>query len=407
MSNSGVSVPIGHPSIGWVVACSQRGSSHYLSNDRCQDAHSVWSAGYSGSAGVVIAVADGHGDKQHDLSHVGAALAVRVANEVLAGVFGQLKLGTTPELSPGSFLRRVCEEYPRRVCQRWRDEVREHDQLMRQAQTTSRQGQDVELRRYGTTLLSALLTEEMMLFAQLGDGILLWVPDEGEIEQKFPPSDDLNTNETDSMCSEKADLLMRVGIARRLGSGILILATDGFVNAFAKGGIEQYARSLSERIQQYRPEEVAAALPDWLDDCSKRGSGDDVTVAVARVGTAPVLTLQATRATVERERAELEMRFKEDQKRLEESLLEDRARIAAMEQDLDRDRKDMLRRHQEKLAAIDQLKQQKLQELERRKERLGAHMQEKQKAIDEIESVQKSMVRTVANVLFGRGTKPN
>ena len=92
--------------------------------------------------------------------------------------------------------------------------------------------------------------------------------------------------ETDSLGSVDAPRLWRTAALERTGAGLLLLATDGLINAFADD--EQwhaFALSLRERIREFGWPSVASALPGWLDHYSETASGDDITLAVAVLGT--------------------------------------------------------------------------------------------------------------------------
>ena len=72
-----VEVPVfGEATLGWAVACSRVGASHRRAGKPCQDAYALGTGSGAGAPYIAVAVADGHGDDRHDLSHFGSALAV-------------------------------------------------------------------------------------------------------------------------------------------------------------------------------------------------------------------------------------------------------------------------------------------------------------------------------------------
>src|SRR5271163_4619974 len=88
-------MPAGRPAdpqdrpAGWVVlTASERGASHVISQTPNQDSVAVERAG---SAGVVAAVADGHGHSRHLRSARGSRLAVSIGCRVVQELADQLE----------------------------------------------------------------------------------------------------------------------------------------------------------------------------------------------------------------------------------------------------------------------------------------------------------------------------
>lgn len=375
MNQHDSTAPIGHPALGWALACSRRGAGHRRSGQRCQDACAVWSSSYAGSAGLVLTVADGHGDERHDRSHIGAALAARVAGEELAGVFAHLKLSDAPQTSwvpfcseeRSPFLRRVKKEYPTRVVRRWKAALAEYEAEAGQHEESAAPATAGETIRYGTTLLSALLLEEVLFTAQLGDGVVLWLPDSGPVEDLHPKSPSFGSSETHSLCSPQAASLMSVAVRQRRDGGVLLLATDGFENSFpSAAALHDYAASLCERIRAYRPDEVALALPDWLDTCSGNGSADDITLGVVRITPAPLSLLVSRQEAAARALHDLKARHAQELEQLRASQQAELAQLTSEEAALKQSRQEMLKRHKQDSERLQELARDQRQEAERR-----------------------------------------
>jgi serine/threonine protein phosphatase PrpC len=220
---------------------------------------------------MVLAVADGHGDRRHDLSHRGAALAVEAGVEEVV-----------VSLSAASSGDPVAPDTPltARVTDRWARKV------LAEAAGTGEAQEDPHpvLSRYGTTLLLAVATRERILLAQLGDGDILMVRPDGRVETPLAKDPALLGSVTHSLSSRNVQECWHTAEIPAGGGGILILATDGLSDSFAGPGEEEFqtfARSLVDRIHEYGIERVAGSLPGWLDSFSRDGSGDDITVALA------------------------------------------------------------------------------------------------------------------------------
>ena len=140
-------------------------------------------------------------------------------------------------------------------------------------------------RRYGATLLAVLLTPELHLYIQLGDGDVLTVTADGEVVRPpFGIDSHLFANYTTSLCSKEAWRFVRIHFQPIVDSPpeFIMLATDGYANSFADDAdFEQVARDLYSAIKQDGLAAVAGRLPDWLEATSKGGSGDDISVVMA------------------------------------------------------------------------------------------------------------------------------
>jgi serine/threonine protein phosphatase PrpC len=268
--------PIHDPALGWAFGCSRRGASHCRAGTPCQDAYALCSWSASGQPCLALAVADGHGDPRHDLSEHGAALAVKAALDEL------FAFHTHFGAEGASALRANFKaDFARRLGQRWRNAVLE-DSRRRFGDSTPEDGKLFV--RYGTTLLAALVSADTLLLAQIGDGDLLLLKPDGRTETFFARDPNLVGTATHSLASGDAHKLCRTAALDRGAGGFLLLATDGLSNAFAGDSeFQRWSHSLLERFGEFGLENVAGVLPSWLDHYSREGSGDDITVVLARI----------------------------------------------------------------------------------------------------------------------------
>jgi hypothetical protein len=139
---------------------------------------------------------------------------------------------------------------------------------------------------YGTTLLAALLAEQYMLIVQIGDGDVLVVDDDGAVSRPLPADPRLFAGETTSLCSRNARRHIRTAL-RRFSDldlpppALVMVSTDGYANSFREdAGFVQVGSDLLDAIRAEGAGAVAEALPSWLEEASRLGSGDDVTVGV-------------------------------------------------------------------------------------------------------------------------------
>ncbi len=182
-----------------VVGASVRGSGHEQSGAECQDAHAV-----DVTLGMmVVAVADGAGSARY--AALGSAAA---ASAALDSVRAERALGLPQtESAWRDCLARVLDGARERLVQ----EAREHG---------------AELREFATTLLVAVVTPELLVAAQVGDGAIVEFDDTTPPTALTRPERGEHVNETTFLTSEgaveQAQYAFRAGAPRTLA-----LFTDG------------------------------------------------------------------------------------------------------------------------------------------------------------------------------------
>ncbi|MDH7593087.1 MAG: PP2C family serine/threonine-protein phosphatase [Methanomicrobiales archaeon] len=276
-------IPLREAGIGWAFVCSCRGASHRRTNRPCQDASALWAGSYLAEPSVVAALADGHGDRQHDLSHAGALIAVREAIHILTSPrysFERVGSATSAREIFGG-------EFAAQMTLRWREEVIEDARVrLGPDAIQTENGREMAIRRYGTTLLTASVQKDWIFTGRIGDGDIALIRPDGRIEHPVPEEGVLLGNITNSISSRNATTLWQSAILPRERGGLLLLATDGLSDSF--GGSESpefevFLKSLGERIGEYGIERVAGSLPSWLAQYSELGSGDDITIAIVAI----------------------------------------------------------------------------------------------------------------------------
>jgi len=274
-------LPLGDATLGWAFASSRVGSSHVRTGKPCQDAYALWSGAISGRPCLIASVADGHGDDRHDQSQYGAALAVRAAIEEMIGLqtnFGDV--GVSSKL-----INSFKTDFPRRLGRRWREAViaDARSRLLLVGSEENWENSDLFL-RYGTTLLATMVVGNILLVGQIGDGETMLLRHDGIVD--FPlrcENEDVGVV-TDSLCSAEAHLRWRTATLDSSQGGLVLLSSDGLVNAFSdENQLNTFVRILKDRIQEFGLLRVASSIPGWLDHYSGRGSGDDITLAVIMI----------------------------------------------------------------------------------------------------------------------------
>ncbi len=163
-----------------VINASVRGSAHQRSGLPNQDAVDYGSAPGSDAPLTVLAVSDGHGGGRHFRSQVGSTLAVHVSVKVVQeyltpAVVSMEDLSQLTQKIVDAWLAAVMSDLANNPFseaelgalevaegERSKDSVIEHPELT-----------------YGATLLVAAVTDDRMIYLQLGDGDILAVAADG------------------------------------------------------------------------------------------------------------------------------------------------------------------------------------------------------------------------------------
>jgi serine/threonine protein phosphatase PrpC len=238
----------------------------------------------SGGLPLVVAVSDGHGSPKCFRSHLGSRLAVGVAALVLRELLGRA--------ADGAGYEGVAAE----VARRWTEAVMLDLTLSpftaaELAALEERSGADARrlvesspALAYGATVLAAAVGERAHVYLQLGDGDILAVSESGDVARPLPDDARLFADETTSLASPSAvrDFRVRVAAVDEREPALLLLTTDGYVNSFRDdAGFLKVGADILEMIACSSLDAVAADVGGWLDEATRLGSGDDVTLAIA------------------------------------------------------------------------------------------------------------------------------
>jgi len=281
------------PEYKWsVIGQSVRGASHLRSGLPNQDAIK-FHADTDGEPPVLLAISDGHGSPKSFRSAVGAQRAVEVAVRVTKTFLDGMK-----DL-PLSAIKNAAERFlPADIVKTWMQEVDEHlrcnpfsaeelDRLEREAGVAAKQAAIANERHriaYGATLLLAAVSDSYLFYLQLGDGDILTVSDTPQqVESPLPQDASLIANETTSLCMDRAQKLFRFRFQSMQGipPALILASTDGYSNSFSTpGDFYKVGTDLLGMIQKNGLDYVEKSLAAWLDDASRSGSGDDVSLGI-------------------------------------------------------------------------------------------------------------------------------
>jgi len=263
----------------WVVwGTAVRGLVHAQRGLPCQDAI-LWVEADGESRRVILAIADGHGSERSPFSERGAQIAVAVATRTLAQFHREAVVSDPRNLVQ---VKRTAESHlPAVLVAEWRKGV-QNDFARVHPESQLREGYDL-WRQYGTTLLAVLATDRFILSLQIGDGDIVLAAEDEQTDRAVPRDSRLMGVETTSISSDRAIADFRIGFNVVIGlRPVLVMAsTDGYFNSFVEeAGFLQAAQDYLRRLREHGAAYLQSHLAVWLEETSRRGSGDDITVGL-------------------------------------------------------------------------------------------------------------------------------
>lgn len=250
--------------------CSVIGAAHRRQGAPCQDASlSSRLTAANGEPVELMLVADGHGASNYWLSHVGSALACRCGAETVAAA-----LQRTPLQAIEQWQQLLARELPQQILQAWLAAIAHDWQQRADARPFSPY-------TYGCTLGLVLMTPEWWGYSGLGDWDLVEVPP-GEPAALVSQESELLAGEaTASLCLPQAGSLFAARAGLRpltltTAAPRLLLCTDGVRKSCATDhDFLNLCTQVSELIG-------SDALQQVLEQITREGSGDDVSLAIGR-----------------------------------------------------------------------------------------------------------------------------
>ena len=288
--------------------CSRIGAAHRRQGRPCQDfslSHRCRDA--AGQPVLVLAVADGHGGARYRRSERGSRLACELAVTEVARALGAQAMAADTDLEP--WRRWLAHELPEAIHRLWLDAIAadwERDPeggnpggsdpgrpdpaspAAAAAAPEAGKGGFSPL-SYGTTLGLVVIGPRWWGHTGLGDWDLVRVEAEGGGASLLSeePAQAAGGEATCSLCQRQAARLFAPRSAlypRREGERFaLVLSSDGIRKSCATDADFLTLAAHLAALPNDAPERLASAL----DQISREGSGDDVSVAIAQLGAPP------------------------------------------------------------------------------------------------------------------------
>lgn len=170
--------------------------------------------------------------------------------------------------------------------------------------------EDISERRaekaYGCTLIAYVVTEKFSFGMQIGDGKCVVIDKDGTVSEPIPWDENCQMNVTTSICDSDASDEFRFFVTEETPSAVFC-GSDGIDDSYANVE-EMYAlyRSILKIFVEHGIEVGKSEIKEYLPVLTKRGSGDDVSIAlimdIQRVTElTPVFTVQTELFNLENE----------------------------------------------------------------------------------------------------------
>lgn len=271
----------------------------------CEDA----SGFYDDDQMHICVVADGHGSENYPRTDRGSQFAVDAAIEQIKAFVRKIYNPNTenPEISENESNELIdkllhtkinethlLQYLSRNILMKWREfvekDVEENPFQESEMANVSEKykkrymPRDISERRaekaYGCTLIAYVVTEKFSFGVQIGDGKCVVIDQNGSISEPIPWDENCQMNVTTSICDSDASDEFRFFVTEGKPAAVFC-GSDGIDDSYANVE-EMYAlyRSILKIFVEHGIEVGKSEIKEYLPVLTKRGSGDDVSIAL-------------------------------------------------------------------------------------------------------------------------------
>lgn len=259
----------------YIYSKTQIGYSHIKDNKVCQD----YSSSYSDKMCSIITCCDGHGGEAYIRSDRGSRLASRALfNSFLPLTKKNFKCLTNNDAINKIKLNILCE---------WNklvdDDLKNNHITKKELEPLSDKSKSKlsinNIRAYGTTFAGAMLSNNKVLVAAIGDTEVFSIY-KGKIASVFDEEDEPVANLTYSLCQDDAYDYIKIKLLDFKKVDGIILCTDGLTSPYQS--LENFNEALVKpMIRNIFKRGNMRFLDDLVDSIAlQKGVGDDVSLAV-------------------------------------------------------------------------------------------------------------------------------
>lgn len=238
---------------------------------------------------LIVCTADGHGSNNCPRSDIGAKIAVQVSvNELseLVNAYNHIKGTTNIEL----FIKSFAEKLPRKIIWQWRETLKDYHSKNPFESSDETIDTEVPYKIYGSTLMSALCSAEFLLLMQIGDGNIVIIDKNNNIEYPIKSDEEQLANYTYSISSNDAEQHYHFKFLHSVEDiKAIIISTDGFYNSFIDR--ESYQSTILKlidyvvtKLKNGEALIINKELTKMMESVTSTGSGDDISLCIILKG---------------------------------------------------------------------------------------------------------------------------
>lgn len=306
------------------IACTGLGYSHISANKICQD----YSLAVETDDFQAVIVSDGHGSSNFVRSDRGSKFACEASEEALKEFMTLFPHDSFHLTSSGSVRdeNQIVAQLCKNILLRWNQKI---DRDVKEDPFTEEEVKDVAEKyrfrylqgeaidhAYGATLIIALVTENFFLAIRNGDGECVRIDSEGTLDTPIPWNENCEFNVTTSLCDQEAINDFRYYYSETLPAAVFI-GSDGVDDSYSsQSDLFHLYRRLSLTGLDHGAEELRQYIEDFLPELTRRGSGDDVSIACLL----DPVALQGARASMESVLEERKKQYEEEEQKRQERI---------------------------------------------------------------------------------------
>lgn len=212
---------------------SVKGASHESRGIVCQDS-SAFKVSESGKYAMCV-VADGHGSKKHFRSNIGSQFAVEAMVETVEKFCADSN--AFDENFPQNH-KMIIKNIEKQMISVWNYKVKEHLKTNpvtdeEKSQFTNEEFESINPESYyGSTLISAVISENYCFGMQIGDGSLVAVFEDGDAVMPMVYDESAPANITSSVCNANAASMFNSFYVENKKPVAFYASTDGLYTSF-------------------------------------------------------------------------------------------------------------------------------------------------------------------------------
>ena len=272
----------------FAFSATEVGYNHIKISKVCEDASEF----YDDEKMHICVVADGHGSDNYPRTEYGSKYAVDAAIECVIDFVNTADPKDVLKDNDNNYC--MLNQLAKSILKGWYQSVEENfnkrpfseeelllvsEKYKRKYISDNEEERHIE-KAYGCTLILFAVTEEYSFGLQIGDGKCVYIDFNGEFSEPIPWDENCQLNVTTSICDSDAIDEFRYFVTEKKPTAVFI-GSDGIDDSYASKE-ELYAlyRSILKIFIENGVEVGKSEIKEYLPVLTKKGSGDDVSVAL-------------------------------------------------------------------------------------------------------------------------------